>query len=287
MSTSSYVIDVTQDTFADVVLEGSREAPVLVDFWAAWCAPCKALMPLLAKLADEYQGKFLLAKVNTDEQQQLAQEHGIRSLPTVRMYKDGKVLDEFLGAQPESAIRALIERHIEHESDRVHAAAMTAYQKGDVEHALALFDKAREMDPQNYAISLDLADLLLEQGDDARAEKILNELPMEAHGEPKIDALRARLEFMRATRDAPDAATLEESVAVDSTDSEARYQLAARRVLNGDYEGALEQLLEILRHDRGFRDDAARKGLVSIFNLLGNEGELVQRYRTLMARALH
>jgi len=287
MNNSTYVYDVTEDTFPAIVLEGSREVPVLVDFWAPWCAPCKILMPLLAKLADEYHGKFLLAKVNTDEQQQLAQEQGIRSLPTVRMYKDGKVVDECLGAQPESAIRVLIDRHIERESDRIHAAAIAAYRKGDVEHALALFDRAREMAPQDYRISLDLAELLLEQGDDMRVEQILNELPLEAQGEAKVDALRARLEFTQVARGAPDVATLEQTIAADPADSEARYQLAALRVLSGDYKGALEQLLEILRHDRGFRDDAGRKGLVAVFNLLGNEGELVQRYRTLMARALH
>lgn len=287
MSTSPYIFDVTEADFAAAVLENSYQAPVLVDFWAAWCGPCKMLMPLLARLTDEYQGKFLLAKVNTDEQRTLATQFNIRSIPTVKLFKNGQVVDEMLGAQSESVIRTLIERHMVRESDNLRTRAEATYRAGDVTQALALLEQAAQLDPDNHRVHLDLARILLEQDALDQAEHILNNLPREVRDEPEAGALLGRLEFARIAAGAPDAAILEKTVAAQPSDSAARYQLGARKVLQGDYEGALEQLLAILQRDRGFRDEAARKAMVAVFNLLGGKGELVTRYRTRMFNALH
>lgn len=287
MSASPYIFDVTEADFGAKVLENSYKAPVLVDFWATWCGPCKMLMPLLARLADEYQGKFLLAKVNTDEQRTLAMQFNIRSIPMVKLFKNGQVVDEMLGAQPESAIRALIEHHMVRESDSLRARAEAAYRAGDVTQTLALLEQAAQLDPDNHRVRLDLARVLLEQDALDQAENILNGLPREVRDEPEASALLGRLEFARIAAGAPDMAMLEKTVAAQPSNSEARYQLSARKVLQGDYEGALDQLLAILQRDRGFRDEAARKGMVAVFNLLGGKGELVTRYRNRMFNALH
>ncbi len=287
MSASPYIFDVTEADFGATVLENSYKAPVLVDFWAVWCGPCKMLMPLLARLADEYQGKFLLAKVNTDEQRKLAMQFNIRSIPTVKLFKNGEVVDEMLGAQPESVIRTLIERHMVRESDSLRTRAEAAYRAGDVTQALALLEQAARLDPDNHRVRIDLARMLLDQNALEQAERILNDLPREARDEPDASALLGRLEFARIAASAPDTVTLEKTVTAQPSNSEARYQLSARKVLQGDYEGALDQLLAILQHDRVFRDEAARKAMVAVFNLLGGKGEVVTRYRNRMFNALH
>lgn len=286
MAESPYIMEVRENNFASQVLENSKRVPVLVDFWAAWCAPCQMLMPILAQLVEEYQGKFLLAKVNTDEQIQLARQYGIRSLPTVMLFKDGKPVDQFLGAQPESVIRKLLDRHILRESDKLRAEAQAAYERGQVSKALALLRKAAEAEPDNAEVQIDLAGILLEQGDYVQAEAILNALPRNAREEPRANGLRGLLEFARIAAEAPEAAALAAQVHASPRNSEARLQLAARRVLGGDFEGALEQLLEVLRTDPSARD-RARTFMVSVFNLLGGKGDLVSRYRTLMFNALH
>lgn len=287
MSASPYIFDVTEADFGATVLENSYKAPVLVDFWAVWCGPCKMLMPLLARLADEYQGKFLLAKVNTDEQRKLAMQFNIRSIPTVKLFKNGEVVDEMLGAQPESVIRTLIERHMVRESDSLRTRAEAAHRAGDVTQALALLEQAARLDPDNHRVRIDLARMLLDQNALEQAERILNDLPREARDEPDASALLGRLEFARIAASAPDTVTLEKTVTAQPSNSEARYQLSARKVLQGDYEGALDQLLAILQHDRVFRDEAARKAMVAVFNLLGGKGEVVTRYRNRMFNALH
>lgn len=287
MTESPYVFDVTESDFTTRVLNKSHEVPVLVDFWAAWCGPCKVLMPLLATLAEEYRGKFLLAKVNTDEQRELAVQFNIRSIPTVKVFRNGEVVEEVLGAQPESAIRALIERHRVRESDNFRAEAKEAYRNGNLDQALALLEQAARLDPDNHRVRIDLAGILLKQEAFEQAESLLKTLPRDVREEPEASALLGRLEFARIAAGTPELAALERTVAAEPGDSEARYQLGARKVLKGDYEGAMDQFLEILRGDRGFRDGAARNAMLATFNLLGGKGDLVTRYRNRMFNALH
>ncbi len=287
MTDSPYIFEATQQNFGQVVLEASRRVPVVVDFWAAWCAPCRMLMPVLAELAEAYAGKFVLAKVNTEEQQELARQYAIRSLPTVKIFRDGKVVDEFLGAQPASVIRDILERHIARASDPLRLAALQALEGGDGARAVELMRQAVETDPERAELRLDLAALQLDAGGPDAAEEVLRSLPAPMQQDAGAKRLRARIRFARALRAAPDAATLERRVSTDPDDLKARYQLAARDVMAGDYAAAMEQLFQIMQRDRSFEDDLGREGLLAVFELLGNSGELVNRYRRRMAATMY
>ena len=286
MSATDYVCEVDAGSFQDKVLDASKRVPVLVDFWASWCAPCRMLAPVLDKLANAYQGKFLVAKVNTDEQRQLAEQYAIRSLPTVKVFRNGRAVDEFLGAQPESAVRAVIDRHVARDSDRLRARSAELRSQGDLAGAAQILRQAMADDPGNDRTHIDLANLLMEQGAYEDARRVLKSLPDARQLEPDITGMLAKLRFAQLAENAPAAAVLEDRIATQPGDCEARYQLSAVKALAGDYEAAMEQLLEILRRDRGFRDDAGRRGLVDLFDLLGND-PLVSKYRSLMAKALY
>lgn len=287
MSAPPYVYDVSRRDFPARVLEKSREVPVLVDFWAAWCGPCQMLTPLLVKLTDLYDGKFLLAKLNTDLERELAMQYGIRSLPTVKLFRNGEVVDEFMGVQPESSIRRFIDRHVPRESDVVLQKALAAHRAGRAGEALNLLRRAMDMDPTNDRVKIELAQLYLQQSHLDEAQQVLAKVSAEAKAEPDVLALTAWLEFARIAADAPAPAELEKAIATNPDNCEARSQLSAQRVLANDYESALQQLLEIVKRNRRFRDDAGRKQMLSIFDILGRSGELVNRYRQLLATVLN
>lgn len=287
MSETANVVEVSQNDFQQQVVEKSRELPVLVDFWADWCAPCKMLLPVLLRLAEEYQGKFRLAKVNTDVERGLAEQHGIRSLPTLRLYRHGEVVEEMLGAQPESTLRELLDNYIERESDRSLEQALALAAEGRRAEAVELLARAWEEDPGNLRLPLEYARLALEDGQLERAGKVLDELPRELRSSPQATSLRALLDMARATEHAPSTEALQATVDADPDQSEARYQLAARRLLEGDYDQALEQFMELLKRDRNWGDGAARKGLLAVFELLGEDDERVGRYRRQMFALLH
>ena len=287
MSTSPYIFDVTADNFDEIILQGSLSVPVLVDFWAPWCQPCKTLMPTLASLADRYQGKFILAKINTEEQQALATQFGIRSIPTIKLIKNGEAIDEFMGALPESEIRAFLDRHIPRESDNLVAQADLLIQQGKTAEAIPLIESAKESDPGNPRVLLAYARLKATLGEIDQAEEALSELPIDEQEKPEILSLRARCDFDRIAHSAPEKEVLEQLLATDGDQSEARYQLAARKVLDNAYEEALELLLQLMLKDRAYGDDAARKGMLAIFDILGGSGELVTRFRGRMFNALH
>jgi putative thioredoxin len=287
MTGSPHVFDVSEAEFATRVLDASQRVPVLVDFWAPWCGPCRIVMPVLARLAAEYGGRFLLAKVNTDQERGLASAYGIRSIPNVKVFRHGEMVDEMLGAQTESAIRTVIDRHVERESDRARAAADAALRAGDTEGAIALLRGAAARDPDNHRVHLDLAAILMRSGALEEAQGLLAALSREAREEPEAARLLGLLDFARAARGAPDTAALQARVAAEPADLEARYQLSARQVLAGEYEAALENLLAILQRNRQFRADAGRTGMLAVFRLLGDKDDLVNRYRSRMFNALH
>jgi len=287
MSTSAFILDINEPDFPKTVLENSYRVPVLVDFWAPWCAPCKALAPILTKLAEEFNGSFLVAKVNTDEERQLASQYQIQSIPTVKVFRNGVVVEEFLGAQPEGAIRQILDRHVERESDRTRVQAMTLHEEGNAEKAIELLRGALASDPANERVSLDLAGLLLDQGQFAEAEYVLQALPDKRQMDSDIIALRIRMGFSRIANVPETTAALEDRVLKDPGDCEAHYQLGARKVAEENYEAALGHFIEIMRRDRGFLDDAGRKGLVDVFTLIGDSNPLVSRYRSLMSSMLY
>jgi len=287
MAQSPYIVTVTAANFEAVVIDGSFDRPVLVDFWADWCAPCKGLMPVLAKLADAYAGKFILAKVNTEEEQALAAHFGIRNLPTVQLFKSGQVVDQFMGALPEGQVREFLDRHLPQPGDGLLAQAQDLMAAGDLKRAAVLIEQAQAQDPANARVALARVQLTAAQGDLTGAAALLERLPIELAQDPEVAALRGQLRFAQALVGAPAPADLTRRLAADPNDSEAAYLLAAHRVLAGDFEGALEGLLALMKRDRTYGDDVARKGMVAVFDLLGGQGELVTRFRARMMTVLY
>ena len=287
MNNAQNITDVTSETFDSLVIEQSKRVPVLVDYWADWCGPCQMQMPVLKKLVDSYDGKFVLAKVNTDEQSELAKAHGIRSLPTMRVYKNGEMVEEILAAQSESTLRILLDRYIERESDVIRARATAAWQQGRHSEALSLLHNAHLAEPDNHQLTLSYAELKMRQGQLDDAAELIASLPRDVRDEKEASRMSALLEFAMVTRDAPPMVELESIVDSHPDDLEARYQLAAWYVLDNRMEPALEAFMQLLQRDRGFRDDAGRKGLLAVFELLENEGELVNSYRRQLFTLLH
>ena len=287
MSDSPYVFEVNSDNFSELVIQNSYRVPVLVDFWADWCAPCRVLMPVLAKIASEFHGLLLVAKVNTEAQREIATQYQIRSLPTVKLFRNGEVMDEFMGALPENAIRDFIDRYVERESDKLRLQAIASHQAGDSENAVTVLRRAISEDPNNYRLHHDLIQIFLDTNRVLEAQETLQALPANQRLSPEFAEMGNRLQFAVIADGAPSIRELEQALEADPANSEARYQLSAVHVLAGDFEAALEQLIYIMRSDRAFRDDAARKGMIAVFDLLGGHGPLVSRYRALMSSALH
>jgi putative thioredoxin len=287
MNEMQNTVNVTLDTFQAQVIEQSQRVPVLVDYWADWCGPCQMQMPVLQKLVEEYAGKFVLAKVNTDEQRELARDHGIRSLPTMRLFRHGEIVEEILGAQTESTLRILLDRYIERESDRIRASASEAFRQGRQEEALQMLQQARQEEPENHQLTLDYANLCLQAGRLEETERLLEELPHDVRNETEALQLRALLDFSRAALDAPPVEELERGIAANPDDMSLRYRLGAVHVLNDRMEAAMDAFMAILQRDRKFRDDIGRRSLLAVFDILGNDSELVQRYRRQLFNALH
>ena len=282
---STYSLDVNESDFNHKVIEASRKVPVLVDFWADWCAPCRALKPILEKLADDYQGRFVLAKVDSDRNQALAARYGVRGIPSVKAFVGGELVDEFSGALPEPMVRKFIDGLMPSEAEKLRQQAGEAKDADRSDDALALLERAAELEPKNDAVRLDQAEILLERGRVEEARGLLDALNILTREEPRAAQLIARAAF--AGESAEDTAALESRIAANPDDLAARLAFAKACVNAKRYEAAMEQLLEIIRRDRGFEDDAARKTMLQVFNLLGNDGDLVKKYRRLMANALY
>ena len=287
MSESPYVLEADSASFQSLVVDGSHRVPVLVDFWAEWCGPCRALTPILEKLADEFQGRFLVVKVDTDREQQVASQFGIRSLPTVKLFKDGVVVDEFMGVQPESRVRALLERFVSRESDDARAQAKTLRENGQLTQARSILEQAHAGDPGNQRVVPDLANVLIDLGELDQAGKVLDSAPDDVKFDHAVRTAMLRLTFAQVAATSPPADELSRAIENDPRDCESRYRLGALHMGRGEYQAALDQFIEILHIDRAFRDDAGREGLLSVFEMLGNDHPLVGRYRARMSSLLH
>ena len=287
MGESAYVSDADAASFQAQVMDASHRVPVLVDFWAEWCGPCRVLAPVLEKLADEFQGRFLVVKINTDQEQEIAGQFGIRSLPTVKLFKDGAVVDEFLGAQPESQVRGLLERYVPRRSDEARTKASVLRDQGQLTQARAVLEEAHGGDPGNDRLIPDLANVLLDLGERDLARKLLDSAPSGVKSEAQARIAMGRLMFSELAATSPPADELERAIQVDPRDLESRYLLGATHMDHGEYEAALDEFMEILRTDRTFNDDAGRKALLSVFDMLGHDHPLVGRYRARMSSLLY
>ena len=246
-------MDATTANFEREVLEASKTLPVMVDFWAPWCAPCRALAPVLEKLAREYAGRLKLVKVNIDENPELASAFGIRSIPAVFGFRDGRAEAQFLGALPEGQVRAFIEKLL----------------------------------PSASELALERAERAFAEGRFEEAEQELAKVKPDPEWDARVDALRQGLAYARASRDGPAEAELAARLAANPADHEARLALAARHAAARRYREALDQLLEIVRRERDWREGEARRQMLAIFNLAAEDAALVSEYRRKLAAALY
>jgi putative thioredoxin len=284
---TQHAIDVTESNFLQEVIEASHRFPVLVDFWAPWCGPCRSLGPILERLAAEYQGRFRLAKVNSDENQALAAQFGVRGIPNVKAVVDGQIVNEFTGALPESAVREFIDALLPSPAEPLRQEARAARARGEGDATRKLLLQAIHLDPRHEPARLDLIDVLLDAGDLAEAQRLLDETAEAGKDRDRIDSLAARLALAQGAAGGADEAALRARLAADAADLAARLALANLLALKQDYRAALEELLEVVRRDRAFQDDIGRKTMLQIFSLLGGDSDLVRDYRGRLSTAIN
>lgn len=281
-TTALNVIDVSERDFAQAVLQRSAEVPVVVDFWAAWCGPCRVLGPILERLAAEMKGAFILAKVDTDRNQRLAQQFGIQGIPAVKAFRNGKIVDEFTGALPESQVRAWLKKLIPSEIDQMIAQAQQQEQT-DPAAAAESYRTALQLDPAQGPSLLGLGRVLALQGD-PEATELLQQI---RSGAPEYQAAQALLTLAEFVGGAQGMlAEAQQRVDGDPRDIAARWTLAALHTRQQQWEPALAQLLAIVQRDRAFADDGARRMMLALFTALGDQRPLVGRYRRQLASAL-
>jgi putative thioredoxin len=289
MNTSTTIVprvfDATAESFEQEVILKSREVPVLVDFWATWCGPCKSLGPILEKLAEDYGGGFLLAKIDVDQEQELASYFQIRSVPTVMLLKDAQVVDGFPGALPEGQIRQFLEKHgvvpQAGNDDRAGTEAEALDPAATVEQLRA----AVAAEPDKPELKLDLAVALADAGGTAEARELIEALPANLGADARAGRALSRIRLDETAAAAPPLTELEQRVEADPDDHAARHQLGVRLVLEGDPERGLEHLLELLRRDRSYGDGVPRQALVDAFNVI-DDAALVRATRRKMTALL-
>lgn len=287
MSQSNYIFDATEENFQQGVIENSYKAPVLVDFWAEWCEPCKQLIPILETLADELNGQFVLAKVNSESQQALSQQFQIRSIPTVLIFKNGEMVEQFSGLKTAEEIKALINKHSTSEAENLRIQAFEIIQSGDFAQGKAKLLEAEVLAPDNANIQIDLAHVEARDKQYSAAKQRLNNLKLTDREDAQVISLLNKIDLSLATEDAPNIAELEDILKKNPTESLPRYQLAIQLINQDEYEAGLQHLITLLLRDSQFQEGAVKKSLLATFSLLGDEHPLVTKYRRKMFNAMH
>ena len=279
MDTSNpFIVDINEGNAQQLLIDESFNRPVVVDFWADWCGPCKQLMPVLEKLANEYAGAFLLAKVNADEQQMLASQLGVRSLPTVMVIKEGQPIDGFAGAQPESAVREMLQKHLPSPWDAKIAEATTLLDAGETAQALSLLRTAWEDSKRLPEVTMAYAGALIEAKRLDDAEGVLSEVRM-VDQDALYEQLKAQIELAREAGKSPEIEALEAQLASDEGNNEVRVKLAVQLTTQSQYREALEHLLQVLRADRDWNNGEAKRLYLDTIATIGKGDPLAAEYQ--------
>lgn len=286
---TAHAYDVNVSDFDEKVVAASRRVPVIVDFWAEWCQPCKILKPILEKLAAEYGGRFILAKVNSDENQEIAARYGVRGIPAVKAFVDGQLVNEFTGALPEGQVRDFIDALIPSPAEPLRLEALAARARGELDAARKMLAEVLKLDPRSEVAYLDFVDVSLDAGVLDEAREVLDAVAGKARDTARVAALQARLQLVASAGNA-DLTALKATVAAKPADLDARLQLANALAVATDYRGALENLLEIVKRDKTWNEDAGRKTMITLFGMLGAQPQhdnLMREFRVALARTLN
>lgn len=265
-----YMVDVNEHNFQQEVIERSKQVPVVVDFWAPWCAPCQLLKPILEKLVMEADGAFVLARLNTEENPSIAMFFNITSIPNVKIFKDGEPIDEFVGALPESSVREIISKYAKSKVDELFEKAKSEEKIGKYKEAKKIYKAILDIRPNNLETRVSLARILLREKNIKQAEDLIMSIREETD---EIRNIRSFIEFTKNCGKEGDG------------DLDKKYSKAACLALEGRYENALGKLLEIVIKDRKFKNDGARKAMIAIFDILG-DSDLTKNYRKKLAMTL-
>jgi putative thioredoxin len=281
---NQWTIEAGDDDFETAVLQRSQEVPVLVDFWAPWCGPCRVLGPVLEKLAEEHAGKFLLAKINVDDNPSVAAAFGIQGIPAVKLFRDGAVASEFTGALPEPMVREFLSQFLPSVADQQALEAAELEKAGKIAEAKDLYQAILTSEPSHAKALLGIGRLLMNEGDNQAALNQLDRIPLVAEERKEADRLIARLNLQGGA--AQDEAEIRAKLKSEPNNLEARFALAQALAGNEKYEEALAEFLTIIKADRSFRDDGARKAAIQIFEVLGSDHPLTEKYRSELAKVL-
>jgi putative thioredoxin len=278
MSMSAYIIDVTRENFAEAVLSNSHKGPVLVNYWAENAGPCLRLWPVLEKLANDYNGQFLLVNIDTSKDKQLAHENGINSVPTVKLFINGEVVEQIHGYDSADSFKKMLDKYLARESDKELAAAVAEYQEGNKEKAFDQLNKLVFIDPENTRILLTFAKLLIKEQDYDQAYALLERTPLKSESEEAV-VLMMNATFLSAAQQLPEIETLEQRLEDNPDDLESLFQMCTHKMMQSKYTEALDFLLYVIKLDKAWRDGISSLCLRGLFILLGKDNPVVIEYR--------
>ena len=275
---SSYIIDVTSENFSDAVLSNSHKGPVMVNYWAENAGPCLRLWPVLEKLANDYNGQFLLANVDTNKEKQLAHEYGVNSVPTVKLFINGEVIDQIHGYDSPDSFKKMLDKYLARESDKDLAAAVARYQGGDKETAFEQLNKLIFIDPENSRIQLTFAKLLMKEEAYEQAYALLEKTPLKSESEEAVVLMTNAL-FLSTARNASEIEDLQQQLKDKPDDLEMLFQLCSQNMMQSRFTDAMDTLLHIIRLDCSWRDGIASLCMRGLFIMLGKDNPDVVKYR--------